>query len=85
MSDDSDPHSPDPTVLPAAAGAVARKGAVRPAPTATPAPKSEAAVRDARLKAALKANMARRKGQARARAGSDATNPSAVPPTETTK
>lgn len=31
-------------------------------------PKSESDVRDARLKAALKANMARRKGQARARA-----------------
>ena len=35
-------------------------------------PKTEAMVRDARLKAALKANMARRKGQARARAGVDA-------------
>ena len=84
MSGDSDPQRPDPTDLPATAGTAAHKTAVRPAPAAAPGPKSEAAVRDARLKAALKANMARRKGQARARAGNDAATPIAVPPTETT-
>ena len=37
-----------------------------------PGPKGTAKVRDDRLKAALKANMARRKAQARARATGDA-------------
>ena len=45
---------------------------VRVAASARAMPKTEASVRDARLKAALKANMARRKGQARARTGADA-------------
>ncbi|MEQ8365715.1 MAG: hypothetical protein RIB61_03325 [Roseicyclus sp.] len=38
-------------------------------------PKSAAAIRDERLKAALKANLARRKAQARARAEDDKTSP----------
>ena len=48
----------------------AQTSVTQPAP-APAKPKTENAVRDARLKAALKANMARRKGQARARAGDD--------------
>ena len=39
-----------------------------PSQAKTPKPASAAEIREARLKAALKANMARRKAQARARA-----------------
>jgi len=40
-------------------------------PPSRPSKQSEAEARDARLKAALKANMARRKAQARARSTKD--------------
>ena len=53
------PVQADPTRTTAATGSAAK-------------PNTKASVRDARLKAALKANMARRKGQARARAGAGA-------------
>ena len=45
-----------------------------PSQAKTPKPASAAETREARLKAALKANMARRKAQAKARAGSGADN-----------
>ena len=51
-----------------------------PLPKAPPAgPRPQAAGRDDRLRAALLANMARRKAQARARADPNDTNPEADP------
>ena len=71
MSNDTDSQTPEPPKV--AANSAAPAGADQARSTAPPPakPKTEASVRDARLKAALKANMARRKGQARARAGTD--------------
>ncbi|MEW9921630.1 hypothetical protein AB2B41_18630 [Marimonas sp. MJW-29] len=45
-------------------------------------PKSQAELREERLKAALKANMARRKAQARARAAESKTTKASEGPTE---
>ena len=60
-----DPQRNKPTAHAAAAPAPNPAQIAAPPPAK---PKTEAMVRDARLKAALKANMARRKGQAQARA-----------------
>ncbi len=72
MSNNSDTQGPNPTEPGMNTGKIGQANQDRVDPKATAKPKTEAAVRDARLKAALKANMARRKGQARARAGVDA-------------
>ena len=69
MSNPPDIQTPKPADLPV--NPPAQASGTQPAPTFAK-PKTESSVRDARLKAALKANMARRKGQARARAGDDA-------------
>jgi len=71
MCQDTDNQQPKPPDLGTGARAGAPSGQARPASAPLAKPKTEAMVRDARLKAALKANMARRKGQARARASTD--------------
>ena len=71
MSDTTDKLGPRP-ILPARPERVLdTPDALAPTSSAAPKITTEAMMRDARLKAALKANMARRKGQARARAGAE--------------
>jgi len=77
MHNDTDKQCPRPAELAVAPPDRATADPCGPAPVAPAKAKTEASVRDARLKAALKANMARRKGQARARAGSG-TDPSNI-------
>ena len=70
MRHDTDKQRPKPPEMTAITHLDPAADQARPTPLPAAKPKTEAMVRDARLKAALKANMARRKGQARARADS---------------
>ena len=71
MSHDTDKQRPKAPEMTASTHLGPAADQARPAALPAAKPKTKAIVWDARLKAALKANMARRKGQARARADSD--------------